>query len=122
MAHVHDPVIYKPERGEILNVTLRAKGRDVASIDGLEVARETEGWTGSEIAAVVPDAMLLAFADGGRPITTADLLAATKGVVPLSKLAGDRLAELRKWAEGRARRASSPETTTAGKGRVLGIK
>jgi ATPase family associated with various cellular activities (AAA) len=110
------------ERVEILNVTLRAKGRDVASIDGLEVARETEGWTGSEIAAVVPDAMLLAFADGGRPITTADLLAATKGVVPLSKLAGDRLAELRKWAEGRARRASSPETTTAGKGRVLGIK
>ena len=37
------------------------------------------------------------------------VLAATKGVVPLSKLAGDRLAELRKWAEGRARRASSPE-------------
>ena len=102
------------ERREILAVTLKQKGR-VEPIDLDLVAEKTDGFTGSEIAAIVPDAMLQAFSDGGRLITTGDLLAAIKGVVPLSKLAGDRLAELRKWAEGRARRASSLETVATGK-------
>ena len=110
------------ERAEILKVTLKQKGRDVDSVDAAAVAADTDGFTGSEIAALVPDAMLAAFADGGRALKTEDILAAKRGVVPLSKLAGDRIAELRKWAEGRARRASSPEAAEATGGRKLALE
>lgn len=109
------------ERQEIVNVSLRARGTDPTTIDVEEVARACDGFNGAEIAAIVPDAMFVAFADGARPIATTDLLDAAKNVVPLSKLASEKLDALRKWAEGRARRASSPEMTAPGKGRELVI-
>lgn len=109
------------ERAEILSVSLRARGRDVESIDVRQVAAECDGFTGSEVDAIVNDAMFVAFADKGRPINTGDLVTIAKALVPLSKLAGDKIAELRKWAEGRARKASSPEVTRAGKGRELAL-
>ena len=45
----------------------------------------TDGFTGAEIASLVPDALFTAFADGGREIDRDDLLAAATTVVPLSK-------------------------------------
>lgn len=108
------------ERVSILAAALRSHGRDVLKLDSnllSDVAMRTEGFTGSEIAALVPDAMFTAFADGGRPLTTADLEKAAESVVPLSKTAAEKIERLRKWAEGRARAASIPaagiSTTTS---------
>ena len=110
-----------PERAQIAAVTLRQYKRDPEAVDLAAVARATDGFTGSEIAAIVPDALFAAFNDGEREITTADLLAAAATVVPLAKTAADKIDDLRAWAKGRARPASTPVETKAGQGRALDL-
>lgn len=108
------------ERGDVLRAALRAHGRggllDGAAVESVGVA--CEGFTGSEIAALVPDALFSAFADGARELSSTDLIAAAKTVVPLSKTAAEKIDALRKWAAGRARMASTPaagESIAAGR-------
>ncbi len=106
------------ERAEILRSALKFHGRDFKKIVGPEgamVAAACDGFTGSEIAALVPDALYAAFADGGREITIDDVLRAAKDVVPLSRTASEKIGKLREWAKGRARMASSPDAADAGK-------
>jgi ATPase family associated with various cellular activities (AAA)/AAA+ lid domain len=99
------------EREKVLTATLRSYGRPTENeIDVRAVSRACEGYTGAELAALVPDALFAAFADGERDISTADLIAAAKTVVPLSKTAAEKIARLREWAKGRARPATSNVT------------
>jgi SpoVK/Ycf46/Vps4 family AAA+-type ATPase len=103
------------ERLQILNAALKSHGRkldDLKPEELSDVVSATEGFTGSEIAALVPDALFAGFADGARQITTRDMLTAAKSVVPLSKTASEKLDRLRNWAKGRARPAGTPETAT----------
>lgn len=111
------------ERAAVLQSALRSFGRKDAKVNAAKVATACEGFTGSEIAAIVPDALFAAFNDGGREITTGDLLDAAKTVVPLSKTAGEKIAGMRAWASGRARFATSTEVVASSKksGRVLDI-
>ena len=112
------------ERTEILRAAIKSHGRfesdelDVELIDGC-----TEGFTGSEIAALVPDALYAAFADNGREITTNDLRAAAATVVPLSKTSAEKIATLRAWAAGRARPATTltTATTTTAQSRAIDL-
>lgn len=107
------------ERAEILNAALNAHGRPPRDpIDAWKVAEASEGFTGSEIAAIVPNAMFAAFSDGEREITKADLLEAARAVVPLSKTAAEKIAALREWSKGKARPASSPEVSDRGMARA----
>ena len=96
------------ERQSVLAATLRKHGRDKIEVDAVKVAAACDGFTGSEIAEIVPDAMFAAFADGKREITSNDLLDAAATVVPLSKTAAEKIKVLRDWAKGRARPASLP--------------
>ena len=112
------------ERVEILRVAMRANNRPTDGIDLARVAiTECNGFTGSEIAELVPSAMITGFRDGARPITTDDLVAAAKKVVPLSETAKEKIEELRKWAKGRAQPATSPvaELRRASGGRAIEI-
>lgn len=112
------------ERAAVVGAALRAHYRDDADVDAATVAQVTEGFTGAEIAALVPDALYSAFADGARQITTADLVTAARSVVPLSKTAAEKITALRQWAKGRARPASTQpneEATTASQGRALDL-
>lgn len=97
------------EREEIVRVTLKQYGRDPDSIAIDRVADVCDGFTGAEIAALLPDALFAAFAAGERALNTADLTTAAKATVPLSKTASDKITALREWAKGRARPASLPE-------------
>ena len=99
----------RQERAAILQTALTAHGRSKHRIDVVAVSDACDGFTGSEIAALVPDALFAAFADGGREITTEDLLTAAKTVTPLSKTAAEKIKALRAWASGRARPATSTE-------------
>lgn len=103
------------ERLSVLSAAMRSHKRDAtaAGIDVMSIANATDGFTGSEIAALIPDAMFTAFADGGREITTADILAAARTVAPLSRMADGKIDKLRAWANGRARPASKPTDKTA---------
>lgn len=97
------------EREACVKVTLATYGRDVSTVDCTEVARATAGFTGAEIAALVPDALFTAYADNERALTTSDLTNAASNTVPLSKTAGEKIDALRQWAKGRARPASTVE-------------
>jgi SpoVK/Ycf46/Vps4 family AAA+-type ATPase len=110
------------ERAEIIKATLRSFKRDPAGMEIGPVAQACEGFTGSEIAALVPDALFEAFGDNKRDITAGDLIKAAKTVVPLSETAKEKVAKLRDWAKGRARPASQPETEQArSTGRALDL-
>lgn len=103
------------ERAEILRAALRAHKRDAALVESQEVVRVTAGFTGAEIAALVPEAMYAAFADRERAITTQDVITAAAQVVPLSKTAVEKITAIRAWAKGRARPASKAEDGSGAK-------
>lgn len=105
------------ERAAILRTALRSYGgRKITDLDAEEVAIKCDGFTGSEIAALVPDALYAAFADRARTVTKDDLLKAAKTVVPLSKTAEEKIGKLREWAKTRARPATEPVYFTKGEG------
>lgn len=96
------------ERMEIIAAALRANNRgDLDTIDFPQIAEATDTFTGSEIAALVPDALFMGFEDGARPITTDDIVKAAANVTPLAKTAQEKIKTMREWADGRARRATS---------------
>ena len=108
------------ERAAVLEAALRSHGRAALEVDLNGLARATEGFTGSEIAALVPDALFVAFADN-REINTNDLLQASRTVVPLTKTAAEKIEALRAWASGRARPATSPEPTEVARPQLRAI-
>ncbi len=95
------------ERTEIAQAAMRSNGRGKVSINFAAVAAACEGFTGAEIAALVPDALFMAFADNEREIGSADLIAAARTVVPLSKTAAETFQKRREWAAGRMQPATS---------------
>jgi SpoVK/Ycf46/Vps4 family AAA+-type ATPase len=82
------------ERAAVVAVAARAHGIDPATLDCEAIASATQGYSGAEITAAVPDAMFSAFADGGRPVETADILDAARQTTPLSKLSAEKIAGL----------------------------
>src|SRR5574341_781420 len=109
------------ERAEVLAATIRQHGRDPETIELEIVAEATDGFSGAEVAALVPDALFVAFNDGERAITTGDLVQAANGVCPLSRTASERLNALREWSQGRARNASAVQVEASRVGRALDI-
>lgn len=101
------------QRAEILRVHLqtvpqRTLGR-VPPIDGsadglLAHARAADGFSGAELEAALTEARLSAYAER-RPLSAADLQQAIASTVPLSRTRAESIDALRRWAEGRARRA-----------------
>src|SRR6185369_12667251 len=61
------------EREAIVSVTLKQYKREMGKVAVERVARACRGFTGSEIAAIVPEALFTAFADNKRELTADDL-------------------------------------------------
>jgi hypothetical protein len=97
------------ERTQIVAATLRSFKRQPDGIDLQAIAQRTDTFTGAELASLVPEALFTAFADGERELTTADLLQAAEGVVPLAQTASEKIASLRAWAKTRARAATTAD-------------
>jgi SpoVK/Ycf46/Vps4 family AAA+-type ATPase len=95
------------ERAAVVQAALRSHGRGEAAIDAAAVANVCDRFTGAEIASLVPEALFVAFGDGGREITTADLIEAARNIVPLAETAPEKIERVRNWAKGRARPATS---------------
>ena len=112
------------DRIEIVQTALRANGRAEVSIDLISVATECGGFTGAEIAALVPDALFAAFNDNGRELETDDLIKVARSVVPLSKTAQETFERRREWAKDRMQNATSQQETVvvpASAGRQIDI-
>jgi len=94
------------EREAIWGIQIRKYGRNPADFDLVQLARATEGLTGSEIESVFADALFLAF-DSDREPSDLDVAGVLTDFVPLSKLMAEQINGLRGWAKGRARLATS---------------
>ena len=96
------------ERENIFNIHLNNKHRD-AKILGLnmaELVKKTEGFSGAEIEEVVNEALFNAYANGQKDLEMQNLLDCISDTSPLSRTMAETIANLRKWAEQRARMAS----------------
>ncbi len=103
------------ERRAIFEVHLRKRRRQTEAFDLDRLARESQGWVGSEIEQAIVEAMHVAFADHQREFTTEDIVAAIRNQKPLSKFHAEAIARLRELVqEGRVRPASPPEAPEAG--------
>lgn len=102
------------EREAIWSIQIARYGRQPDQFGISELARATEGFTGSEIEQVFIDALHEAFSRRKEPddLSIALLL---NDAVPLSKLMAEPIDKLRRWARGRARMATKPEVAAHGR-------
>lgn len=106
------------ERKAIFSIHLEKRKRSPETIDIDRLAKESEGFSGSEIEQCLITALYAAF-EANRDIVSEDLSRAIRETVPLSITMREEIEKSRAWAKGRARPASlSPsegaETARAG--------
>ncbi len=87
-------------RREIFRIHLASRGQDPEGFDLTHLARESEGFTGSEIEEVVVSGLYTAFS-GSQTLSTEDLEREVRGTVPLSVTMAEKVGALRAWAKGR---------------------
>ena len=105
------------EREQIWSIQTCKCGRKSGMFDLQGLALASDGYTGAEIEQAIIDARYRAFAEAREP-KTGDMLAAVSETVPLSKLMGEQIAGLRKWAQGRCRMAAKAGAVEAGASRI----
>ena len=100
------------EREAIWEIQIGKYGRQPGDFDLVQLAKVTEGLTGSEIENAFVEALYAAF-DAGKEPTDLDIASVLTEFVPLSKLMAEQITGLKNWSKGRARLATSqsPECT-----------
>ena len=94
------------EREAIWKIQIAKFGRKPDDFEVVQLARATEGLTGSEIEQLFIDALHEAF-NGRKEPTDLSVALLLNDFMPLSKLMSEQIDGLRKWAKGRARRATA---------------
>ena len=100
------------ERHAIWGIQIQKYARDAAEYDVAALAKATDGLTGSEIEQVFVEALFWGFEQEKEPtdLTIAQVLTE---FVPLSKLMAEQISQLRTWAKGRAKQATTQSTSSA---------
>jgi SpoVK/Ycf46/Vps4 family AAA+-type ATPase len=88
-------------REQIFRIHLERRKQDADTFDLAELAELTEGFSGAEIEQVVISGLYSAFAGGGS-LSSETLRAECGATRPLAVTMAERIAGLRRWAEGRA--------------------
>ena len=105
------------ERENIFRIHLENRHRDpeLLGLDMKELVRASEGFSGAEIEEAVNEALFNAYAAGQPDLEQKNLLECIRATSPLSSTMAETIADLRKWAEHRARPASkdAPEAVSA---------
>jgi SpoVK/Ycf46/Vps4 family AAA+-type ATPase len=97
----------REERVEIAKVMQR-KYPKCAKTSAEKIADISENYTGAELESAFVDSLFPAFMDSKRAVRTDDILEALKKRVPLAIMMREKVSLLRNWAQGRARRATTP--------------
>lgn len=98
------------ERIEILVIHLRKRGHRLDEESLRRVAQETDKYVGSELEAIVADALVDVFDEGRKELTAEDLIAQAKAITPLSTSFADKVNFMVEWAKNNAKPASSGKT------------
>jgi hypothetical protein len=97
----------REERELIWHIQIAKYRRQSEEFDLPQLAKATEGFTGSEIEQVFVEALYRAFDQDSEPtdLTIGEVLV---DFVPLSRLMAEQINALRTWAKGRTRAATTP--------------
>ncbi len=87
-------------RISILSIQFTRRGRDPSQFDLAQLAAAAEGFTGGELEQALIGGLYAAFQDGVE-LTDQHVLDEMSKTRPLSVLMGEKIAELREWADGR---------------------
>jgi len=87
-------------REQILNIHLRLRGQDAASLDLSKISAAAAGFSGAEIEQVIVSALYAAHANNSK-LRSDHLLAELERTKPLSVVMSEKVAILRQWATGR---------------------
>ena len=101
MVDLPDPA----EREAIFRIHFERRRRPASGFRLPELVEASQGFSGAEIEQAIISALFDAFAENGE-LTTDHVLEALRQTVPLSRTMDEKLAQLRAWADGRARHAS----------------
>ena len=94
------------ERETIWNIQISKYGRDPKEFDTVQLARATDGFTGSEIESAFVESLFQGF-DADQEPTDLTIASVLTDFVPLSKMMAEQITELRRWTKGRARLATT---------------
>lgn len=83
------------ERRRIIEIHLKKRGKWNRSINTISLIKETEGYNGADLEAVVKDTIETAFVTGKSEITTEDLLYTIKNTKSISCTLKDKIAAIR---------------------------
>jgi SpoVK/Ycf46/Vps4 family AAA+-type ATPase len=86
------------DRVDIFRVHLARRGRNPEQFDLDALGSASEGFSGAEIEAAVKGAILDAFMDSSRAVTTADVLRRVRAIRPTSEVKHEEIETLRRWA------------------------
>lgn len=84
----------------IAEIHLKNRGQQVESFDIAQIATATEGFSGAEIEQAIVSGLFAAHAQN-KSLSTAHVLAEIVRTKPLSVVMSERIALLRRWADGR---------------------
>ena len=84
------------ERRKILEIHLKKRGKWNRNIDSIALIRETEGFNGADLEAVVKDTIETAFVEGKDIVTTEDIKNAIKDTKSISSTLKDKIEEIKK--------------------------
>ncbi|MDD3040452.1 AAA family ATPase [Bacteroides sp.] len=98
----------RAEREEIFKIHITRRNREVENFDLKKLAKETSGYTGSEIEQVIISGLFRAFSKN-EDINTQILLEAAEETSPLSDTMKEDIMAMRDWGKARARLASTAE-------------
>ena len=104
------------ERKKILDIHLKKRKKWNKAIDSIALIKETDGYNGADLEAVVKDTIELAFIEGRHIITTQNLLDSVKEIKSISQTMKDKIAQIRKTVSNiDIKPASAPDSRkTAG--------
>lgn len=83
------------ERRKILDIHLKKRNKWNKSIDSIALIKETNGFNGADLEAVVKDTIEMAFIDGRTTITTEDLLCSVKDTKSISSTLKDKIMQIK---------------------------
>ena len=97
------------ERENIFEIHLAKKNRNPKelNLDMKKLVKATEGFSGAEIEEVVNEALFNAYANSQEDLEMENLIDCINETSPLSRTMAETISNLRKWADQRARPASS---------------
>ncbi|WP_409305731.1 AAA family ATPase [Peribacillus sp. SCS-155] len=87
------------ERKKIFEIHLKKRNKWNSKIDTIQLLKQTEGFTGADIEAIVKDVIEKAFIQGNQELTTEDLIEVIKQTKSLSQTLKDKIEQMKRAIE-----------------------